>query len=180
MKTADFLKLVTAGEGEQVEFKLGAVVPETVAKVVCAFLNHRGGKVILGVGDKGALVGVRDAEKVALQLQTHLGSSITPSALWTVERLEMDGKEFVIIEVPEGIDKPYVAGGAIYYSRQGERVVSATRDEISDLMQASDGNGNSSRVLVWMIWRLRSSRRRHKWPWMLNVGRATRQILQRS
>ncbi|HEX7618172.1 MAG TPA: ATP-binding protein, partial [Verrucomicrobiae bacterium] len=30
---------------------------------------------------------------------------------------------------------PYVAGGAIYYSRQGERVVSATRDEISELIR---------------------------------------------
>lgn len=135
MKAADFLKLVADGEGEQVEFKLGAVVPETVAKVVCAFLNNQGGKVILGVGDKGQLVGVRDADRVASQLQTRLGGLITPSALWTVERLDINGKEFVIVEVPEGIDKPYVAGGAIYYSRQGERVVPATRDQISDLIR---------------------------------------------
>jgi ATP-dependent DNA helicase RecG len=135
MKTADFLKLVAAGEGEGVEFELGNAASESVAKVVCAFLNHRGGKVILGVDDNGRLVGVRDAKRVALQLQARLGSSITPSALWTVEGLEADGKEFIIVEVPEGMDKPYVANGAIYFSRSGKRVVPATRDEISRLIR---------------------------------------------
>jgi len=135
MKETDFLKIVAAGEGEQVEFKRGTVVPDVVAKVVCAFLNHRGGRVIIGVGDDGELIGVPNAETIAEQLQSSLSRMITPPALWTVEQQETEGKNFVIVEVPEGMDKPYVAGGAIYYSRKGERVVAATRDEISELIR---------------------------------------------
>lgn len=134
MKTADFLKLVAAGEGEQVEFKRGGVPPEMVGKVVCAFLNHRGGRVILGIGDHGELIGVPSADSVIEQLRSSLGRIITPSALWTIDRQESDGKNFVIVEVLEGMDKPYVVAGAIY-SRHGERVVAATRDEISDLIR---------------------------------------------
>jgi ATP-dependent DNA helicase RecG len=149
MKTADFLKLLAAGEGEQVEFKLGAVSPATVAKVACAFLNCRGGRLILGVGDKGERIGVQNAERIASQLQTQLGSAITPSALWTVERLEAEGKDFVIVDVPEGMDKPYVTGGAIYYSRKGERVVPATRDEITRLIhKRSDASQRWERQFV--------------------------------
>ena len=149
MKTADFLKLVAAGEGEQVEFKRGSVAPDMVAKVVCAFLNHRGGRVVIGVGDQGDLVGVQNAEPMLEQLQSSLGKIITPSALWTVERLEAEGKNFVIIEVPEGMDKPYVAGGAIYYSRKGEGVVPATRDEISELIRKrADASQRWERQLV--------------------------------
>lgn len=135
MKAADFLKMVATGEGEQVEFKRGTVVPDVVAKVVCAFLNHRGGRVIIGVGDDGELIGVPNAEVMAEQLRSSLSKMITPPALWTVEQQEAEGKNFMIVEVPEGMDKPYVAGGAIYYSRKGERVVPATRDEISKLIQ---------------------------------------------
>jgi ATP-dependent DNA helicase RecG len=149
MKAADFLRVVAAGEGEQVEFKRGSVAPDMVAKVVCAFLNHRGGRVILGVGDKGELVGVQSAEAMVEQLQSSLLRLITPAALWTVERLEVEGKNFVIIDVPEGMDKPYVAGGAIYYSRKGERVVPATRDEISELIRKrADASQRWERQLV--------------------------------
>ncbi len=149
MKAADFLKVVAAGEGEQVEFKRGTVVPDAVARVVCAFLNHRGGRVIIGVGDRGELIGVSNAEAVAEQLQSSLGKIITPLALWTVERQEAEGKTFVIVEVPEGMDKPYVAGGAIYYSRKGERVVPATRDEISELIRKrADASQRWERQLV--------------------------------
>lgn len=149
MKAADFLKVVDAGEGEQVEFKRGNVAPDMVAKVICAFLNHRGGRVILGVGDQGELIGVQNAETVVEQLQSSLGKIITPSALWTIERQEAEGKDFVIVEVPEGMDKPYVAGGAIYYSRKGERVVPATRDEISELIRKrADASQRWERQLV--------------------------------
>lgn len=149
MKTADFLKLVAAGEGEQVEFKRGSIAPDMVARVVCAFLNHRGGRVIIGVGDRGDLVGVQNVEAMLDQLHSLLGKAITPSALWTAERLEADGKNFVIIEVPEGMDKPYVTGGAIYYSRRGERVVPATRDEISELIRKrADASQRWERQLV--------------------------------
>lgn len=134
MKEAEFIDLVRAGEGEQIEFKSENVAPEIVARVVCAFLNHRGGRVILGVGDDGKLLGVRDATRIVDQLRRVLQASITPSALWTIDEAAVAGKDFIIIEIPEGMDKPYVANGAIYYSRKGGRVIPATRDEISDLI----------------------------------------------
>lgn len=135
MTPADFQKIVAGGEGDRVEFKLGNGSPEEIAKVACAFLNHRGGRIILGVGNAGQLVGVKNAEHITRQLESRLGPLITPVALWTVENLKVNGKDFVVVNVPEGPDKPYVAGGAIYYSRRGERVVAATRDEISDLIR---------------------------------------------
>lgn len=149
MKTAEFLNLVKAGEGDQTEFKRGSVSSDVVAKIVCAFLNHLGGRVILGVGDDGALLGVQGAAVIIDQLKRSLQALITPSALWTLEGMNVDGKDFVIIEVPEGMDKPYVAAGAIYYSRKGERVVPATRDEISTLIRKrADASQRWERQLV--------------------------------
>src|SRR5579872_3158728 len=135
MKPDDFLKVVDGGEGDRVEFKGAPVEPEMVAKVVCAFLNHRGGRLIIGIGEGGKLIGVSNAGAIVERLQNSLGKAITPGALWTVERQDAGGKQFVVVEVPEGMDKPYVADGAIYYSRKGQRVVPATRDEISELIR---------------------------------------------
>src|SRR4051812_16336765 len=118
MKPAEFLALVSGGEDDRTEFKSPQVSPDVIVKVVCAFLNHKGGRVILGIGPKGETVGVANAQEVIERLQESLRTKITPSALWTIEKIQLDGKVFLIVEVSEGADKPYVADGAIYYSRK--------------------------------------------------------------
>ncbi|HET8670115.1 MAG TPA: RNA-binding domain-containing protein, partial [Candidatus Saccharimonadales bacterium] len=110
------------------------VSPEDIARSVCAFLNSGGGRILIGVEDKSHIVGVQDAAVTARRLQQWLLSLISPRALWTVEPLRVDRKDILIVEVPEGLDKPYVAGGAIY-SRIGKDAVPATRDKISVLIQ---------------------------------------------
>ena len=89
---------------------------------------------LIGVGHKGELVGVSDAPTLVRRIESQLPKLISPRALWTVEQLHVAGKDVVIVEVPEGMDRPYVAEGAIYF-RRGERVVPATRDEISALIR---------------------------------------------
>jgi ATP-dependent DNA helicase RecG len=101
--------------------------------VVSAFLNLGGGRVFLGIGDKGELVGVPDAPGLVRRIENQLPKLISPWALWTVEQLRVSDRDVVVVEVPEGMDKPYVAGGAIYF-RRGDRVLPATRDEISALI----------------------------------------------
>lgn len=55
--TPKYIKtLLAGGETENVEFKssFGKAVIETL----CAFANHEGGKVIIGVNDKGDIAGI--------------------------------------------------------------------------------------------------------------------------
>lgn len=134
MNAQDFQRLVSKGEGKQIEFKLGSVAPVVVAKAICAFLNGRGGRLLLGVGDNREIVGVRDAEAHAERLEKELPKLISPTALWTIEQVQVNDKDVLVVDVPEGQDQPYVAEGGIY-SRHGTRNVAATRDEISTLIQ---------------------------------------------
>jgi ATP-dependent DNA helicase RecG len=134
MKSQDIQKLISNGENDQLEFKSGDVVSSVIAKALCAFLNTRGGLILLGIADNGKVVGVRDAQPLASRLKEALSKLITPSALWDIEYVPIEGQDVLVINVPEGQDQPYVAEGAIY-SRRGDRNVPATRDEISNLIQ---------------------------------------------
>ena len=134
MNPKELQSLIASGENEHVEFKTGNMLPEFIAREVCAFLNWGGGRVLLGVSDRGQLVGIADANSVTRRIEGQLPKLISPLALWTVEHMRVDDHDVVIIEVPEGMDKPYVAGGAIYF-RRGGRSVPANRDEISELIQ---------------------------------------------
>lgn len=132
MNAKDLQKLIEKGESDQVEFKTGNAPIEMIAKNVCAFLNWRGGRILLGVSDQG-LVGVTDARALVQRIKHRMSKLISPPAMWTVEHVRIDDRDIVVIEVPTGIDKPYVTEGAIYF-RRGERTVPATRNEISALI----------------------------------------------
>ena len=134
MNQKDFNKIMAQGESDHVEFKAGGTKPEFIARTVCAFLNRNGGRVFLGVGEEGRIVGVADSDMILRRINNQLPKLISPLALWTVEKMRVGVRDVVIIEVPEGLDKPYVTGGAIYL-RRGGRIVPATRDELSSLIR---------------------------------------------
>jgi len=52
-------KLVSAGEGQQLEFKAKANHPDKIARSLCAFANSKGGTLLLGVNDDGQMTGIR-------------------------------------------------------------------------------------------------------------------------
>ena len=54
--------LIKQGEGEQLEFKQ-VIRKDIIGKSVCAFLNHEGGQVLIGVSDQKKVVGISDVEK---------------------------------------------------------------------------------------------------------------------
>lgn len=137
MNPTDLRKMIAQGEGVALELKTGHASSSSIANVmreVVAMLNHGGGHVLLGLADDGRVLGVPDAVSAAEQLQRQLGALITPRAPWAIETATLDAKDIIVIDVPEGADKPYVGEGAIYL-RRGNRSVAASRDEISALIR---------------------------------------------
>ena len=133
MNSIDVIKLIETGESETVEFKSSNVPLDSIARVTAAFLNHKGGHLLIGVGRDGQVLGVKDAPELCLRITEHLNKVISPTTLWTVERVAIGSSDVVVIDVPAGSDKPYVTGGSIYFRRR-DQVVPATRDEISLLI----------------------------------------------
>ena len=134
MTSEALLRIIAAGKGEGVAFQSGNAAPEAVARTIGAFLNSRGGRVILGVDPPGQTVGIEDTEEVVRSLETELPKLISPRALWTIQRVAIDDAELAVVEVPEGVDKPYVVGGAIYL-RLGGSTGPASLHEITRLIR---------------------------------------------
>src|SRR5271170_5798823 len=133
MNAQDLENIIAHGEGKHVEFMTEAT-SERVARIVCAFLNSDGGRLLVGVDDQGRVVGIAGADEKAKHLEKELLGLISPQAVWTVQHHRAEDRSVLVVDVPEGQDKPYVANGAIYFRRRG-KVVPATRDEISSLIR---------------------------------------------
>ena len=62
--------IISKGEGISIEFKTAnKKLPENLFETICAFLNRNGGKIILGVNDKGDVFGVDKNKQTETSLE---------------------------------------------------------------------------------------------------------------
>lgn len=117
--TVDTMKRrLSDGEDATVEFVRDLRSPGLIARTVCAFMNGEGGTIYCGVDKKGKAVGISgDAEAVARKLEFDLKKLISPSALFTATAAAVDDRELVIVDVPQGKDRPYVVEGGVWLRR---------------------------------------------------------------
>jgi ATP-dependent DNA helicase RecG len=108
-------------ETENMEFK--EKWTDDILKTICAFANTSGGELIIGISDKGEIIGVKDIEKLIRDLPNKIRDKlkITPSI--SVE--EKEGKEILHIKIfPSSIPVSYEGK---FYIRSG-----STTQELKD------------------------------------------------
>lgn len=111
-------RLLRVDETETIEFK--EQLNDSFFKTVCAFANTKGGKVILGVDNKGNVVGVETSTKFLENLTNGIVNKL--SIYPEIETLEIEGRRVLIIHVTR-------AGYPVSYDgRYYERVGSTTRE----------------------------------------------------
>ena len=64
MNAQELHTLIAQGEGFTSEFKRS--MPSDLGREICAFANASGGVILLGVTDKGEIVGVADHNKLEI------------------------------------------------------------------------------------------------------------------
>ncbi|MBM3177597.1 MAG: ATP-binding protein [Bacteroidetes bacterium] len=123
----DLRKLVNAGESQYLEFKAKANFPEKIARSICAFANAEGGTLLLGVGDDGKLLGIKDADE-DLQVIARLLNQTRPRFKWKFKNILLSStRSIVVFEVRESNKKPVglkIDRGLVYY-RSGDSNVQA-------------------------------------------------------
>lgn len=132
-------------ESENVELK--AIVVDDVKKEVIAFANCDGGKLYIGVQDDGMITGVEDVDGTVLQIGNIIRDAIKPDLTMFLhyEALEIEGKNFVAIDIQRGTERPYyIAKKGLrpegVYVRQGYSSVPATDTMIRRMIKETDGD----------------------------------------
>jgi ATP-dependent DNA helicase RecG len=144
MTVTELLELVANGENSFVEFKRDDVAAKDLAREVVALLNHKGGRVLLGVDDDKTIVGIqRDEthERVEDFVMTAINRWVRPQILPSYEEVRFeDGRRVGVLSVDMGVDKPYYINEVereLYYVRVGSHTNLADRNAIKRMLQAS-------------------------------------------
>lgn len=140
MLRTDLLEIIANGENSGVEFKRDDIRPEQLAKEFVALANLRGGMVLLGVEDDGAISGIQRGDLETWVMDTVFGRYVHPLLLpfYEVVTLE-DGKRVAVVSIATGTSKPYVLrhnGREDIYVRVGSTSRLATREQQARLFES--------------------------------------------
>ena len=125
--------LASSSESETLELKATTGTRREAAMTVCAFLNKRGGQVLFGVTQDGAVVGQPVSERTIEELSAEL-QQVDPPAFPTVERITVEGdREVIIISTSQGASRPYSYRGSAY-RRVGNTTLAMSADEYNRML----------------------------------------------
>jgi ATP-dependent DNA helicase RecG len=133
--------------GENICKELKREFTPEIKKTAVAFANSKGGKIYIGIGDDGEVIGVESASEVSRQAASSVRDSIKPDITPFLDvRVEIiDGKEVVVVTIARGDNAPYYLAErglkpSGVYIRVGEASVPATTEHIRQLIKLSDGD----------------------------------------
>lgn len=107
MRYRELLNLIEEGENIQVEFKRKFSTHDKIAREMIAFANTKGGYVLFGIDDDKKIVGVESEKETTELVKDAALNYCEPPLELLIEYREVDGKEIVIVNVPESNKKPH-------------------------------------------------------------------------
>ena len=129
--------IIHQGEGVNIEFKKAEnALPKNLFDTVCAFLNHSGGSIILGVDDNKNVLGVNQlvVEQLCKEISTLSNNSnkLNPVFLLQPEVVDYDDKKLIYLFVPASSQVHRTAGNIFDRSSDGDFIISS-HAKISEL-----------------------------------------------
>jgi ATP-dependent DNA helicase RecG len=136
MNSTTIESLIESGESSRIEFKSGAFHNDSLAKEVVAFVNMRGGQILVGVEDDGSLSGIDDPAKMIERIIHICRNNILPPVIPDLAIVRCSGRNILVVTVEKGNAKPYkVRSSNRYYIRAGTSAIEPTQEELVRLLQ---------------------------------------------
>ena len=179
------MRLTRDSEGTEIEYKQSQEgLARSVYESICAFLNRRGGHVVLGAADDGTILGIPE-DKVQEQLDTlakdlNNPQVLNPTFYLNLEPLQVDGKWVIYFYVPES-SQAHTYKGQYYDRNQDGDFVLKNAQQIADLILRKQTGCTENRVLPYLTMddleldlfdevrrRVRFNKENHLWATMTN------------
>lgn len=104
---------IAEGEGTRLEFKRGLPAPDKLARTLSAFANTKGGLLLVGVDDDGAVPGIAEgaarADQICAELSSIAALRIEPPLRPSVGVVRLDGTRIVTCLVAASNARPHAA-----------------------------------------------------------------------
>ncbi|OIN60766.1 AlbA family DNA-binding domain-containing protein [Arsenicibacter rosenii] len=129
-------ELINQGEGTRLEFKSTVSSAPRIAKTLVAFANTSGGLLIVGVDDDGGVSGIESEYHEMQKIEKATDFFTEPPLSISYEVITFEGKEVLLVNVPESEEKPVKAiderGHKILYVRSKDKSIPTNKLILSE------------------------------------------------
>jgi ATP-dependent DNA helicase RecG len=144
METTELIEVLSRGEDSCHQFKQDFTNANTLAAEIVAFCNSpKGGRIFIGVNNDGSVIGLSsvDVDRLNQLVSNAASNNVRPAVNPFTENVSHPNGTVMIVTIPEGISKPYMAaqdGALSIWIKKGPDKRRATdREEIRRLFQAA-------------------------------------------
>jgi len=129
-KEQEIKSFIQNGESQTIEFKTS--FQKEVINTIVAFSNSNGGRICIGINDNKEILGIKISEETIQNYLNTIKQNTIPSVFPDIEKVIIENKTILIIDVKEYPIKPVSYKGK-YYKRvqNSNHLMSPT--EISDM-----------------------------------------------
>lgn len=122
MDIKDLDTLIEQGETSNVEFKKSTATLHAAFETLSAFLNGNGGTVIIGITDKGKLVGQEVSDSTRKDIARKM-ALLEPTVNIDIAYITItQKKQVIVLTVQAGMHKPYQFDGRAYMRTESTTV----------------------------------------------------------
>ncbi len=98
-------------ESEVLELKKTTAPIREIVETICAFSNHHGGELYIGVSDSGKVLGVEATDDTVKRLANEIKLATEPKLFPQIELVLIEGKHCLRLSIEESPLKPHLAFG---------------------------------------------------------------------
>ncbi|MGB3384446.1 MAG: RNA-binding domain-containing protein [Marinomonas sp.] len=139
METEELLAIIANGEDSSHQFKQNITRAESLVPELAAFSNSKGGLLFIGVTDEGDIQGltIEDMGRIN-QLVSNAAKDVKPPISVTTENIALPSGMVMVVDVPEGISKPYMDGNLhVWVKNSANKSKVSAREELLRMFQSS-------------------------------------------
>ena len=130
----EIVNLILKGESDTLEFKKSTGLMREGIETVCAFANHRGGYLVFGVDDDGAILGQQVTDDTIKNIANAVKLNTDPKLYPSIKKVVLESKSCILVTVEESPLKPHLAYGRAYL-RVGSTNQKLDRERYEHLLQ---------------------------------------------
>jgi ATP-dependent DNA helicase RecG len=141
METVELLSILARGEDSRHQFKKNISNPDALAAEMVAFSNGAGGQIFIGVDNDGTIAGLGadDIRRLNQLISNTASQSVEPAINPATTNLETERGLVMVVEIPEGIGKPYQdKNGAFWVKNGADKRKATSREEIQRIFQKAN------------------------------------------
>ena len=132
----ELIEKIYLGEDSTIEFKRELPSRDDLAEEIAAFANASGGVILIGVNDDSEIVGIgrQDLDRTEKTVVEICRDTIAPMVHIVTEKLQIDDKNLLKIEVPRSLFVHQSSGR--YFIRQGSSKRRMPTEQLGRLLQS--------------------------------------------